>query len=89
MLMKNKIRFTKKQKQRLLARADNIRKMIKDDPERHPAAIIATTGLTFEDDLIALYYCCLENKQDDICDILLKNTSIKKSIEAVGGECEN
>ena len=69
------MRISKKEKQYLEARADNIREMIKEDPERHPMAIIATTGQTFHEDLRKLYDYCLEEKQIDICNILTKNTN--------------
>ena len=69
--------MTKKQKIYLQKRAENIRSMVKEDPERHPMAIIATTGLTFRENLLRLYHYCFDTKQQDICDLLLDNTSIK------------
>jgi len=75
--------MSKKQKQYLWARVANIRGMIKDDPERHPAAIIATTGGTFYDDLTALYQYCVEEKQEDICKVLLEHTKVAQDFEKI------
>lgn len=55
--------------------------MIKDASERHPSTIIATTGSTFYDDLIILYGHCIQEKQDDIRDILLKYTQAAKNFQ--------
>jgi len=75
------MKITKKEKEQLRLRVLNIREMIKATPERHPSTIIATTGSTFYNDLIILYEYCIQEKQDDIRDILLKYTQAAKNFQ--------
>jgi hypothetical protein len=45
------MKFTKRQTEYLKSRIDNICNMMQEDPDRNFWAIVASTGLTFQDDL--------------------------------------
>jgi len=45
------MKFTKRQTEYLKSRIDNICNMMQEDPDRNFWTIVASTGLTFQDDL--------------------------------------